>query len=93
MKIKQLKSKLPEKEESLAKFFASCETRKKFIEDAKEHHKQHLKKAKHDLARAIAEFEDGCWDWTIVNHIIQYIMAAMPYYPKRRMYFQRTIPA
>ncbi len=67
MKIKQLKSKLPEKEESLAKFFASCETRKKFIEDAKEHHKQHLKKAKHDLARAIAEFEDGCWDWTIVK--------------------------
>jgi uncharacterized protein (UPF0332 family) len=26
-----------------------------------------LEKAKHDLSRAIKEFNDECWDWTIVK--------------------------
>lgn len=67
MKINKLEIKLPKKEDSIEKFFRGCEKRKKFIEDSKEHHKRHLKKAKHDLSRAIAEFEDECWDWTIVK--------------------------
>ncbi len=67
MKIEEIKIKLPEKEEGIKKFFDNCEKRKKFVEDTKDHYKKHLRKAKHDLDRAIAEFNDGCWDWTIVK--------------------------
>ena len=67
MKIKEIKIKLPKKEESIKKFFNSCEIRKKFVHDVKGHHKEHLKKANHDLSRAIAEFKDECWDWTIIK--------------------------
>ncbi len=67
MKIEKLAITLPEKEESITRFFNGCDGRKKFVEDTKDHYKQRLKKAKHDLARAVAEFQDGCWDWTIVK--------------------------
>ena len=67
MKIKEIKIKLPTKEESIKKFFNNCEKRKKFVDDTPEHYKKHLKKAKHDLTRANAEFIDECWDWTIIK--------------------------
>ena len=67
MKIDKIDVKLPKKEDSVRNFFLSCEKRKKLVEDIKGHHAQHLKKAKHDLSRAIAEFQDNCWDWTIVK--------------------------
>lgn len=67
MKIGSLDIKLPLQEEFVKRFFANCENRRKFVEDAEEHYKQHLKKAKHDLERALAEFRDGCWDWTIIK--------------------------
>lgn len=67
MKINGIKINLPEKEKSFKKFFNNCKNRKKFVDDTKEHYKQHFKKAKHDLTRAIAEFNDGCWDWTIIK--------------------------
>jgi len=67
MKIDEVKIKLPEKEESIRRFYLGCERRRKFVDDTKEHYKKHLNKAKHDLARAIAEFRDECWDWTIVK--------------------------
>lgn len=67
MKIDKINITLPKKENSIKKFFDSCENRKKFVEDTEGHYKKHLKKAKHDLTRAIAEFGDGCWDWTIVK--------------------------
>lgn len=67
MKIDEIKVKLPEREGSAAKFFLACDKRKKFIEDTENHYKQHIKKAKHDLSRAIAEFDDMCWDWTIIK--------------------------
>lgn len=67
MKLNEIKSKLPKKESSIEKFYQSCEQRKKFISTAKESFKNHLKKAKHDLYRAIREFEDKCWDWTIIK--------------------------
>jgi|SRR3989344_104091 len=67
MKIEEIKTKLPKKEESIKKFFLNCESRKKYVEDTKDHYKKHLKKSKHDLTRAIAEFEDECWDWTIIK--------------------------
>ncbi len=66
MKIEEIKIKLPKKEESIKKFFDNCEKRRKFVDDTKEHYKKHFKKAKHDLSRAIAEFEDKCWDWAII---------------------------
>jgi len=67
MKIQKIKTKLPLKEKSIEKFFLGCEKRKKFIVDTKDHYKKHFKKAKHDLIRAIAEFDDNCWDWTIIK--------------------------
>lgn len=67
MKINGVTIKLPTKKESVEKFFVSCAKRKKFVDDIEEHYKKHFKKAKHDLARAIAEFEDDCWDWTIIK--------------------------
>lgn len=67
MKIDEINIRLPKNEESIKNFFGSCEKRKKFVEDTKDHYKKYLKKAKHDLSRAKAEFEDDCWDWTIVK--------------------------
>ena len=54
MKIKEIKIKLPENKDSIDKFFNNCQDRKKFIQDTKEHYIQHLKKANHDLTRALA---------------------------------------
>lgn len=67
MKIEKIGIKLPKKEKSIEKFFKNCEKRKKFVNDTEEHYKKHLKKAKHDLTRAIAEFKDECWDWTVIK--------------------------
>ena len=67
MKFEDIKIKLPEKEDSIKNFFENCEKRKKFVNEPPEHYKNHLKKAKHDLTRAIAEFKDECWDWTIIK--------------------------
>ncbi len=67
MEIKEIKIKLPESKSSIDKFFNNCQDRKKFIHDTKEHYIQHLRKANHDLTRALAEFNDECWDWTIIK--------------------------
>tara|TARA_B100000315_G_C14194558_1_gene414864 strand:- start:16 stop:522 length:507 start_codon:yes stop_codon:yes gene_type:complete len=67
MKINKITIKLPRSLESIDKFFVNCQKRKKLLEDTENHHEKHLKKAKHDLTRAIAEFQDDCWDWTIVK--------------------------
>ena len=67
MVIERLKSQMPEKEKSVEALFKNCEKRKKIIADTPEHYKAILEKAKHDLVRAIAEFEDKCYDWTIIK--------------------------
>jgi len=67
MKIDKLNINLPKEKESIGKFFAGCIERKRIIKDTEGHYEKHLKKAKHDLTRAIAEFDDECWDWTIVK--------------------------
>ncbi|MEK6903435.1 MAG: HEPN domain-containing protein [Nanoarchaeota archaeon] len=67
MKIKEIKIKLPTEKESVARFFENCERRKKFISSEKENYKKHLQKAKHDLLRAVKEYEDECWDWTVIK--------------------------
>ncbi len=67
MAIKDMRIKLPMKEESIRKFYQNCEKRKKFIETDKSNCEKHLKKAKHDLFRSTKEFDDKCWDWTVVK--------------------------
>ncbi len=66
MKIQNISIKLPKTDESIKNFFLACSNRKKIINDVEGHYKQHIKKAKHDLTRAMAEFEGNCWDWTII---------------------------
>jgi uncharacterized protein (UPF0332 family) len=67
MKIEEVKIKLPKKEKSIENYFKGCERRKKFVSSDPERSLKHLKKAKHDLNRAIAEFEDDVWDWSIIK--------------------------
>ncbi|MCD6590802.1 MAG: HEPN domain-containing protein [Candidatus Aenigmarchaeota archaeon] len=67
MRLNGIRIKLPKTEKGAVNFLNNCERRKRFVKDVKGHYKKHLKKAKHDLYRAIDEFEDGCWDWTIVK--------------------------
>jgi len=66
-KIDEIKLKLPKDIRRIEKFYVNCEKRKKYIEGKKEYADKHLKKAKHDLFRATREFEDGCWDWTVIK--------------------------
>ena len=63
----RVKIKLPKAEKAMYNFFSNCEKKKKFVKDVKGHYIKHLKKAKHDFSRALDEFEDECWDWTIVK--------------------------
>lgn len=67
MKSKDIKIKLPKKEKSIEKFYLNCEKRKKFVAVGKENYKKHLKKAKHDFYRAEKEYNDKCWDWTVIK--------------------------
>ena len=67
MKINKIKIKLPKTDKGIINYFKNCEKRGKFIKDTPRHYKSHLKKAKHDLKRAIKEFNDECWDWTIIK--------------------------
>jgi len=67
MEIKDISIKLPKEEKGISSFYENCEKRKKFIEADKDNHEKHLKKAKHDLFRAVREFEDKCWDWTVIK--------------------------
>ena len=67
MKIEEMKIKLPKKEKSIENYFKSCKKRRKFVTSNPERSLKHLKKAKHDLNRAVAEFEDNVWDWSIIK--------------------------
>ena len=67
MVIEKINTKLPKKESSIEKFYCNCEKRKKILKDTPKHYLVRLEKAKHDLTRAISEFEDKCWDWTAIK--------------------------
>jgi len=67
MKIEELRIKLPKNERSIENYFKGCEKRRKFVTSDPKKSFKHLKKAKHDLNRAIAEFEDNVWDWSIIK--------------------------
>ncbi len=67
MKIEEIKTNLPREKENIDNFYENCKKRKKFIIGSKDNYKFHLKKGKHDLFRAIKEFEDECWDWTVIK--------------------------
>jgi uncharacterized protein (UPF0332 family) len=58
---------LPKRKDSIRAFYESCVSRKSFIKIDTMDAIAHLEKAKHDLHRAIKEFEDDCWDWTIIK--------------------------
>jgi len=66
-KIDEIKLKLPKMKQSVENFYFHCEKRKKYIEGKKEYAVKHLGKSKHDLFRATREFEDNCWDWTVIK--------------------------
>ena len=65
--IKDVNIKLPKTEKAIENCFINCDKRKKFVIDTKEHYKNRLKKAKHDLKCAIDEYKNKNWDWTIVK--------------------------
>jgi uncharacterized protein (UPF0332 family) len=67
MKIEEIRIKLPKKERSIENYFRGCNRRRKFVNSDQKRSLKHLKKAKHDLNRAIAEFEDNVWDWSIIK--------------------------
>jgi uncharacterized protein (UPF0332 family) len=67
MVLEEIGSKLPTREDSIKAYYETCVSRKKFININASEAILHLEKAKHDLSRAIKEFEDDCWDWTIIK--------------------------
>jgi len=67
MVLEEIKSRLPKRKKTIKTFYESCFSRKKFIKVENSEFTVHLEKAKHDLHRAIKEFEDNCWDWTIIK--------------------------
>lgn len=87
MKIRDVKIKLPIKKESVDAFFSNCDKRKKFISSDKENYKNHLKKAKHDLYRALKEYEDKCWDWTVIKAYYSIHHAANSILLKKKGFF------
>jgi len=67
MVLEDLKSRLPKRKKAIKSFYDTCLSRKKLIKVENSEFTIHLEKAKHDLQRAIKEFEDECWDWTIIK--------------------------
>ena len=67
MLLEELKSKLPKRKKSIENFFNSCMERKSFVKTDSQEYVLHLEKSKHDLNRALKEFEDKCFDWTIIK--------------------------
>ena len=63
----EIEKKLPNNPEKIKNYYENCERRHKYVEGIKEHADKHLRKAKHDLSRAIKELEDSCWDWTVIK--------------------------
>lgn len=89
MKIDKIRIKLPKTEKGMLNFFQNCEKRRKFIKDTPGHYKNRLKKAKHDLKRAIEEFGDGCWDWTIIKAYYALFHAGNALLSKKRGLFSK----
>src|SRR3989344_4283716 len=87
MEIKDLKIKLPKEKEGITKFYENCEKRRKFVDIDKENNKKHLKKAKHDLYRAEREYEDKCWDWTVIKAYYSIHHAANSLLLKKKGFF------
>ncbi len=67
MVIKNIKSKLPKKDNSLQKIFDYCTKRNKLVADTEGHCLARLEKAKHDLSRAFEEIKADSFDWTVIK--------------------------
>lgn len=87
--IKNIKIKIPKTEEAIKNSFLSCEKRKKFVKDTDEQYKKRLKKAKHDLTAAMAEYERQVWDWTIIKAYYSIHHAANALFSKKKGLFSK----
>ena len=67
MVFEEIRTRLPKRRKTIKNFYETCISRKKFIKVESGEFIIHLEKAKHDLERAIKEFKDECWDWTIIK--------------------------
>lgn len=89
MKLSNIKIKMPKGERAVERAFQNCEKRERFVKDTAEHYKRRLKKAKHDLSRAVAEFDDECWDWTIIKSYYAIFHAANTLLSKKMGLFSK----
>jgi len=87
--IKDVNIKLPKTEKAIENCFINCDKRKKFVIDTKEHYKNRLKKAKHDLKCAIDEYKNKNWDWTIVKAYYAIHHAANALFSKKKGLFSK----
>lgn len=87
--IEDVEIKLPKTEKAVENYFFSCENRRKFVADSKEHYKKRLKKAKHDLKCAIDEHKEKNWDWTIVKAYYAIHHAANALFSKKKGLFSK----
>ncbi|MGC8812551.1 MAG: HEPN domain-containing protein [Candidatus Aenigmatarchaeota archaeon] len=89
MVLEELSSKLPKRKRAIKSFYETCLSRKKFIKVESSEFSIHLEKAKHDLQRAIKEFEDECWDWTIIKAYYSIHHAANALLVKKAGFFSK----
>lgn len=89
MNIDDVKVKIPKTKEGLENFFKNCKKRNRFVDDTKNHYRKHIKKAKHDLNRALYEFYDGCWDWTIIKSYYSIFHAGNALLSKNKQIFSK----
>lgn len=87
--IKDIKIKIPKTEKAIENSLKACEKRRKFVTDTEEHYKKRLKKAKHDLQRAIDEFQGNTWDWTIIKAYYAMHHAANALFSKKKGLFSK----
>lgn len=89
MVLEEIKARIPKRKKAIKTFYESCTSRKKFIKVENTEFIIHLEKAKHDLQRAVEEFKDECWDWTIIKAYYAIHHAANALLVKRTGFFSK----
>ncbi len=65
--IENIISTLPRNKESVYKGFCNCRKLKKYILVSEKEFAPHLEKAKSDLSKIRADFENEAWDWVVIK--------------------------
>lgn len=65
--IEEIIPTLPKKKEKIKKGYENCEKARKYVVVSKEEFKLHLEKAKSDLSKIQADYENEAWDWVIIK--------------------------